>query len=107
MLIPNTSECYKSYIKYISTLQNYCKIGPEIQLSARAGIYGRSEGFPLAAYFVPGRDGMGVWPNSKIVRRWRRRLAPEFFPLTGVLLRSPPTTFTPYKPEMGWVAYNK
>ena len=22
-----------------------------------------------AAYFVPGRDGMGVWPNSKIVHR--------------------------------------
>ena len=29
----------------------------------------RSEGFPLAAYLVPGRDGMGVWPNSEIVRR--------------------------------------
>ena len=28
----------------------------------------RSEGFPLAAYLVPGRDGMGVWPTSKIVR---------------------------------------
>ena len=28
---------------------------------------GRSEGFPLAAYLVPGRDGMGVWPDSKIV----------------------------------------
>ncbi len=28
----------------------------------------RSEGFPLAAYLVPGRDGMGVWPNSEIVR---------------------------------------
>ena len=27
----------------------------------------RSEGFPLAAYFIPGRDGMGAWPNSKIV----------------------------------------
>ena len=28
----------------------------------------RSEGFPLAAYFVPWRDGMGGWPNSKLVR---------------------------------------
>ena len=28
----------------------------------------RSEGFPLAAYLVPGRDGMGAWPNSKIVQ---------------------------------------
>ena len=27
----------------------------------------RSEGFARAAYFVPGRDGMGVWPNSEIV----------------------------------------
>ena len=26
-----------------------------------------SEGFPRAAYFVPGRDGIGVWPISKIV----------------------------------------
>ncbi len=29
----------------------------------------RSEGFPRAGYFVPGHDGMGVWPNSEIVRR--------------------------------------
>ena len=28
----------------------------------------RNEGFPLAAYLIPGRDGMGAWPNSKIVR---------------------------------------
>ena len=28
----------------------------------------RSKRVPLAGYFVPGRDGMGVWPNSKIVR---------------------------------------
>ena len=27
----------------------------------------RSEGFPRAAYFVPGRDGIGVWTNSEIV----------------------------------------
>ena len=27
----------------------------------------RSEGFAGAAYFVPGRDGIGVWPNSEIV----------------------------------------
>ena len=27
----------------------------------------QSEGFARAAYFVPGRDGMGVWPNSEIV----------------------------------------
>ena len=27
----------------------------------------RSEGFPRAAYFVPGRDGIGVWPISEIV----------------------------------------
>ncbi len=26
----------------------------------------RSEGFPLTGYFVPGRDEIGVWPNSKI-----------------------------------------
>ena len=31
-----------------------------------AGPYGRSEGFPRAAYFVPGRDGIGVWPISEI-----------------------------------------
>ena len=31
-------------------------------------VTGRSEGFPLAAYLVPGRDGMGAWPNSEIVR---------------------------------------
>ena len=30
-------------------------------------LFGRSEGFPLAAYLIPGRDGMGVWPDSKIV----------------------------------------
>ena len=29
---------------------------------------GRSEGFPRAAYFVPGRDGIGVWPDSEIVQ---------------------------------------
>ena len=33
----------------------------------------RSEGFPRAAYFVPGRDGIGVWPISEIVLRRRRR----------------------------------
>ncbi len=45
------------------------KLGPNPELlSALAGITGRSEGFPLAAYLVPGRDGMGVWPNSKIVQ---------------------------------------
>ena len=27
----------------------------------------RSEGFPLAAYLIPGCDGMGAWPNSEIV----------------------------------------
>ena len=27
----------------------------------------RSEGFARAAYFVPGRDGIGVWPISEIV----------------------------------------
>ena len=27
----------------------------------------RSEGFARAAYFVPGCDGIGVWPNSEIV----------------------------------------
>ena len=27
----------------------------------------RSKGFARAAYFVPGRDGIGVWPNSEIV----------------------------------------
>ena len=26
-----------------------------------------SEGFARAAYFVPGCDGIGVWPNSEIV----------------------------------------
>ena len=56
----------------------------------------RSEGFPLAGYFVPGRDGMGVWPNSKIlpggvvcftqVPAWALGLGPGPgpFPLTGV-----------------------
>ena len=28
----------------------------------------RSEGFPRTGYFVPGRDGIGVWPDSEIVR---------------------------------------
>ena len=37
---------------------------PRVQTGLRVG---RSEGFPLAAYFIPGRDGMGAWPNSKIV----------------------------------------
>ena len=27
----------------------------------------RSEGFPRTRYFIPGCDGMGVWPNSEIV----------------------------------------
>ena len=27
----------------------------------------RSEGFARTAYFIPGRDGVGVWPNSEIV----------------------------------------
>ena len=27
----------------------------------------RSEGFSLAAYFIPGRGGRGAWPDSKIV----------------------------------------
>ena len=27
----------------------------------------RGEGFARAAYFVPGCDGIGVWPNSEIV----------------------------------------
>ena len=36
-------------------------------LSALGWVYGRSEGFPRTAYFVPGCDGMGVWPNSEIV----------------------------------------
>ena len=31
------------------------------------GFVNRSEGFARAAYFVPGRDGMGFWPNSEIV----------------------------------------
>ena len=31
------------------------------------GLENRSEGFPLAAYLIPGRDGMGAWPNSEIV----------------------------------------
>ena len=30
-------------------------------------LFGRSEGFPLAAYLIPGRDGIWGWPNSKIV----------------------------------------
>ena len=30
-------------------------------------VYYRSEGFPLTGYFVPGRDGIGVWPIPKIV----------------------------------------
>ena len=36
-------------------------------LSALGWVYGRSEGFARTAYFVPGCDGMGVWPNSEIV----------------------------------------
>ena len=39
---------------------------PEL-LSALGRALCRSEGFPLAAYLIPGRDGMGAWPNSKIV----------------------------------------
>ena len=27
----------------------------------------RSEGFPLAAYSIPGREGRGAWPESRIV----------------------------------------
>ena len=86
-------------------------------LSARAGITGissltfekpmdrllyfcRSEGFPRAAYFVPGRDGMGVWPVSKIVRP-----AVASRP-RDLSVNSSPTMLTPYKPEMGWVPYN-
>ena len=28
---------------------------------------GRSEGFPLTGYFVPGRDGVGVGQDSRIL----------------------------------------
>ena len=27
----------------------------------------RSEGFPRTGYFIPGRDGIGVWQDSRIV----------------------------------------
>ena len=36
-------------------------------LSALGWVYGRSEGFPRTAYFIPGRDGMGVGAISEIV----------------------------------------
>ena len=29
--------------------------------------YDRSEGFPRTGYFIPGRDGIGVWQDSRIV----------------------------------------
>ena len=29
----------------------------------------RSEGFPLTCYFIPGRDGTGVWTTGKFCRR--------------------------------------
>ena len=28
---------------------------------------GRREGFPLPAYFIPGRDGDEAWPDSRVV----------------------------------------
>ena len=41
--------------------------GPSL-LGNFSRMYHRSEGFPRTAYFVPGRDGIGVWPDSEIVR---------------------------------------
>ena len=48
--------------------------GPRAPICLKAGFpvltlipTNRSEGFARTAYFVPGRDGIGVWPNSEIV----------------------------------------
>ena len=32
-----------------------------------AYVYNRSEGLPRTGYLVPGRDGLGVWPDGSIV----------------------------------------
>ncbi len=46
---------------------------PELRIAKRAGLFRSlgpqywSEGFARAAYFVPVRNGIGVWPISEIV----------------------------------------
>ena len=48
-------------------------------LSALGWVYGRSEGFPLAAYSIPGREGRGPGQNPELFRRRRRRRRPAHY----------------------------
>ena len=56
-------------------------------LCAIAHNFGRSEGFPLAAYFIPGREGRGPGQIPKLFRRRRRRRPAR-------PLRNPPSVIT-------------
>ena len=50
-------------------------------LSAEAGLY-RSEGFPLTCYFIPGRDGAGVWTFGNLRHLAFRQETHMFLKLT-------------------------
>ncbi len=45
--------------------------------------YGRSEGFPLAAYFIPGREGRVPGQNPELFLRRRRRRCPARHVITS------------------------
>ena len=54
---------YGRYILTLSRTHNFLQYG----LGVPNAVPTRSEGFPQTGYFIPMRNGLGVWPDGRLV----------------------------------------